>query len=145
VADNELTVVNATGATKTLRDVDVAGLHHQVVFIHEGGEVVVSPTGGQVRYTVLNTGSVALDPPNAAARYARLRVYETNGPAGATRRLYYRTDGTAPQNNGANAFGYLLHGEMLLVRIADFTLFSMIADQADGGAFQVYVEWLNQA
>jgi hypothetical protein len=46
-------------------------------------------------------------------------------------------------SNGSNAFGYLLHGEVMLVRLADAANFKMIADSTDNGVFEVYVEWLN--
>ena len=144
MAENELVVQSADGLPRTTRSVDLGGsIHIQGALIAELPEVPVDPTGGLTRYTVTSASAVALDSPTAAARYARLRVYETTAPTTPTKRLYYRTDGTNPTNAGANAFGYLLHGEMLLVRLADATNFRMIADSGDAGSFQVYVEWLN--
>jgi hypothetical protein len=70
-------------------------------------------------------------------------VYESVAPGTPTKRLYYRQDGTVPTSDGANAAGFLLHGEMMLIRLATFTNFKMIADSSDNGIFQVYVEWLN--
>lgn len=143
MADNELTVIVGDGSQKTLRSVDLGGEHQQIVFVAEGPEAVATTAGATFVYTVDDSPAIPLDPPTAGARYARIRVYETSATSNA--RLLYRTDGTAPTNGGANAFGYLLHGEMLLVRIADFTDFQMIAHQADGGVFTVYAEWLDSA
>lgn len=139
MADNELTVKTAGGLTKTLRSRDLGGgIFTQFTHIVEAPESPVDPTGGLVRYTIGTGSSVALDPPNASAQYARLRVYETTQDT--TRRLYYRTDGTAPTNDGANAFGFLLHGEAILVRLANAANFRMISA---AGTFDGYVEWLN--
>ena len=138
MADNELTVVIADGSTKTLRDIELTtGVHAQGVLIWEGPEVPASTTGATVQHTVDDNPAVALDPPTAGARFARVRVYETSQDS--TLRLYYRQDGTTVTS--ANATGYLLHGELILVKIADQTDFSMIA--ATGGVFNVYVEWLD--
>lgn len=142
MADDELDVVVAGGATKKLRSIELPGTPSrfgQAVFLAEWPEAPVSPAGGTVRYTVDNSPAVALDPPTAAAKYARVRVYEST--QSATLRLYYRSDGTNPTTDGANAFGFLLHGELILVKIADPTNFRMIAEGA--GIFAVYVEWLN--
>lgn len=145
MAENELAVIVASGATKTLRSLDLggAGIHAQVAAMIEAPEVPVAPAGGAERYTVDSDPAVTLDPPSAAARYARLRVYESVAPGTPTKRLYYRQDGTVPTSDGANAAGFLLHGEMMLIRLATFTNFKMIADSSDNGIFQVYVEWLN--
>jgi hypothetical protein len=145
MAANELTVIRADGATKTLRSEDLmaAGVHAQVVLVSEASEVPVNPSGGLSRHTVTSSPGATLDPPSAAARYARLRVYETVAPGTPTRRMYYRQDGTMPNANGTDAQGFLLHGEVMIVRLATFTNFKMIADNTDNGSFQVYVEWLN--
>ena len=144
MAENELTVIRADGATKTLRSSDLGGgFHVQHTLVAEVPEVPVSPTGGAVRYTVDSDPGSTLDPPTAGARFARLRVYETLAPSTPTKRLYYRQDGTMPLSNGSTAQGFLLHGDVILVRIADFTQFKMIADSTDNGVFEVYVEWLN--
>ena len=144
MAENELTVIRADGQIRTLRAIDLGGaVHAQVTGVFETPEAPVDPTGGAVRYNVDSSPAVALDPPNAAARFARVRVYETGGPVAENRRLYYRTDGTTPTSDGANAFGYLLHGETILVRLANIANFKMIADAGDNGVFEVYVEWLN--
>lgn len=145
MANNELTVIRADGQIKTLRSSDVkgAGVHAQLVGVFEAPEEVVAIAGGSVRYNVDSSPGATLDPPSAAAMFGRLRVYETTTPSTPTKRLYYRQDGTMPNANGADAQGYLLHGEVMIVRLADFTQFKMIADNTDNGVFEVYVEWLN--
>jgi len=144
MAENELTVIRADGATKTLRSSDLSGgIHAQGILVAELPEVPVNPSGGVVRHTVDSDPGATLDPPSATARFARLRVYETTAPTVPTKRLYYRQDGTMPAANGVDAHGFLLHGDVILVRIATFTNFKMIADNSDNGVFQVYVEWLN--
>src|SRR5678816_1966545 len=116
---NELQVIDANGNVRSLRSVPLAdGSHAQVILVAEGPEVPASVTGATVRYTVDNAPAVALDPPNAGARYARVRVYEA--AQSTSLRLYYRSDGTAPTADGANAFGYLLHGELIMVKVATF-------------------------
>lgn len=141
---NELQVITADNATRSLRSEPLAdGSHLQYGAIVEAREKPVSPTGGIVRYTVDNSPAVALDPPTAAAMYCRLRVYEASTSTPDSKlRLYYRTDGTAPTADGANAFGFLLHGELIMVKLADFTKFQMIAEGA--GIFQGYAEWLGE-
>jgi hypothetical protein len=141
---NELQVIAADGSTKTLRSIRHAdGSDVQVLYVVEGPEVPVSPTGGLIRYTVDNSPAVPLDPPTAAAKYCRLRVYEASTSTPDSKlRLYYRTDGTAPTADGANAFGFLLHGELILVKLADFTKWQCIAEGT--GVFQVYAEWLGE-
>lgn len=144
MADNELTVVRADGATRTLRsfDLDGAGTSHaDSSLVAEMPEAPADATGATVRYTVDADPAVALDPPTGGARYARLRVYHSGQDS--TERLYYRQDGTAPTADGANAVGFLLHGEAMLVRIADFTDFQMIGETGMTGTFEVYVEWLD--
>lgn len=141
MADNALTVVAADATTKTLRSEDLgSNIQAQVVLIHEGPDALPVLTGATFRHAVTTTAT-ALDPPDAGARYGRVRVYETSGPASSTLRLYYRTDGTNPTADGANAMGFLLHGEMIMVKLASPSNFRMIAEGT--GAFQVYVEWLN--
>jgi hypothetical protein len=85
---------------------------------------------------------VALDPPDAGARYARLRCYETVGPADPNKRLFYRQDGVTLTGEDS-AIGFLLHGELVLVKLTDFTKFVMIAETGSG--FKVFVEWLANA
>ena len=145
MADNELTVIDAGGTTRALRSIDVGSTRQvQPVFVWEGPEVPSLTAGAVVRYTVTQTVSVALDPPDAGARFARIRAYETSGPASPTLRLFYRQDGLALTDPGiSSAIGFLLHGEMMLVKLADFTKFLMIAET--GGAYQVFVEWLANA
>lgn len=144
MAENELTVVRADGQTRTLRSEDLGGgVHAQVALLGEAPESYPSTAGSLHRHTVDSDPAVALDPPTAGARYARVRVFETAGPSSANRRLYYRQDGVNPLSNGSNACGFLLHGEMMLVKLDDFTQFRMIADASDNGVFEVYVEWLN--
>lgn len=144
MADNELTVLDAGGTVRNLRSVDVgSGRSVQPVFVWEGPEVPAVVAGGTLRYTVTSTPAVGLIVPTAGARFARLRVFETTGPGNDVLRLYYRTDGTAPTNDGANAAGFLLHGELILVKLATFANFKMIAEGV--GSFQVYVEWLANA
>jgi hypothetical protein len=143
MAENELTVVRADGATRTLRSKDVGGnVQAQIVAVTEAPEAPVDPTGGAVRYNVDSSPAVSLNSPNAVVHSARVRVYETAGPAGTNRRLYYRTDGTNPTSDGANAFGFLLHGDVMTIRLASPDNFRMIADSSDNGVFEVYVEWL---
>lgn len=144
MANNELTVIDAGGTTRTLRDEDIGGgVHAQAVMVWEGPEVPANITGATVRHSITTTAT-ALDSPNAGARYARIRVYEHSGTTpSAVLRLYYRTDGTAPLANGTNAFGFLLHGEMMLVRLATFSNYKLIAEGA--GVWEVYVEWLSNA
>ncbi len=143
---NDLTVIRADGATRTLKSEEAgsagSGVWVQGAYVAELLEQPVDPTGGLVRYSVDSSPAVALDPPNASYRYARIRVYETPAPTTIKNRLYYRTDGTAPLSNGSNVFGYLLHGESMLVRLANAANFQMIADGNDNGTFEVYVEWL---
>jgi len=145
MADNELTVLDATGTTRTLRSIDVgSSLQTQPVFVWEGPEVPTSTTGSVVRYTVTSATSVALDPPTAGARFGRLRCYETTGPASPTLRLFYRQDGLALTNPGVDSStGFLFHGELMLVKLADFTKFVMIAE--GGSTYAVWVEWLANA
>ena len=144
MAENELTVIRADGGTRTLRSRDLGGnIQAQVALVGEAPEVYPNTAGATSRYTVDSSPAVALDPPDAGCHYARLRVYETAGPQSATRRLYFRQDGVNPTADGVNASGYLLHGEMILIRLTDMTLFRMIADAGDNGVYQVYVEWLN--
>lgn len=142
MADNELTVIDAAGATKTLRAVDHgSGLQAQGVVVWEGRDVPAATTGSVVRYTVTPSAAVALDPPDAGARYARLRCYEASGSTpNQNFRLFYREDGIDPGANGSQAAGFLLHGELMLVKIADFTNFKMIGETSS--SFLVYVEWL---
>lgn len=139
MADNALTVIDATGTVRTLRSEDVgSGLQAQGLMVWEGPEIPAIVTGAGLRYTVDNSPAVALIPPTAGARYARVRVFEIT--QSASLRLYYRSDGTAPTANGANAFGFLLHGELIMVKLDTFANFQMIAEGA--GVFEVYVEWL---
>lgn len=146
MAENELTVIRADGATRTLRSADLGGsVHAQVALVAEATLVPVSPAGGAVRYTVDSDPPVAIDTPTATARYARVRVFETTSPTTPNKRMYYREDGVNPNANGSDAQGFLLHGDTLLVRLADLTQFRMIADNTDNGIFQVYVEFLNVA
>lgn len=141
---NELTVIRADGATRTLRSEDLqdAGHHAQVVLVSEAPEAPVNPAGGATRHTVDSDPAVALDAPNSLVRTARVRVYESAGPANPARRLYYRTDGTNPLSDGSNAFGFLSHGDVFIVRLDLPENFRMIADSTDNGVFQIYVEWL---
>ena len=140
MAENELTVVNASAATKSTRSFDLngSGIHAQGALVAEMPEVPV--TGGTVRYSVTPSASVPLVPPSSAYRYARLRAYQS--AASATARLYYRQDGTAPLNSGTNATGYLLHGDAILVRLANAANWRGIAESGMSGTFELYVEWL---
>lgn len=143
MADNELTVRDAGGTTRGLRSVDLgSGLQGQGIVVWEGPETPAAVAGATLRYTVDNSPAVPLVPPTAGARYARLRVYESSvsGTPDSTLRLYYRQDGVTPLTDGSNAAGFLLHGELILVKLADFTDFKMIAEGT--GVFAVYVEWL---
>lgn len=154
MADNELSVVSADTNVRKTRDLDLGDdgtgqhVHLQAVVVGEGLlEQPVSTTGGAVQYTVTSAGPTALDPPNVfaipgdGARYCRLRVFDTSwDPATAAtqnKRLYYLQDGTTV--SAAAAHGYLLHGESMLVRLADFTDFRMIAESS---SWKVYAEWL---
>src|SRR5262245_60681398 len=145
MANNELTVIRADGTTKTLKSEDLGGVHVQGTYVAELLESPVNPSGGLTRYSIDSSPVVALDPPSASYRYARVRVYETPAPTTtvASHRLYYRTDGTAPLNTGGNVFGFLMHGESILVRLANAANFQMVADVTDNGTFEVYVEWLS--
>lgn len=140
MAENELSVVNASSATKLTRSFDLnnAGIHLQGALVAEAPEVPVS--GGTVRYSVTPSASVPLVPPAAAYRYARVRAY--NSTASATARLYYRQDGTAPLNSGSNATGFLLHGNAMIVRLANAANWRAIAESGMTGTYELYVEWL---
>lgn len=140
MADNELTVLDATGTSRTLRSLDVGGKQAQGAMVWEGPEVLSNTTGSVPRFTVTSAAAVALDPPDAGARYARVRVYETSG--NTLLRLFYRQDGVAV-TGVSDATGFLLHGEMFLVKIADFTQMRLVAESS--ATFQVFVEWLANA
>lgn len=143
MADNELTVLDASGTTRGLRSVDVgAGKQAQATVVWEGPEVPAIVTGATSLYTVVGATPVPLDPPDAGARFGRLRVYETTGPGNPDLRLFYRQDGVT-LSGSSNATGFLLHGEMIIVKLADFTKFRMVAEGA--ASFQVFVEWLGNA
>jgi hypothetical protein len=116
----------------------------QTTRIVEHVEIPVDPTGGLTRHSVTSTAVIPLDPPTAAADFARIRVFNTNVDPGffAFQRVYFRSDGTNPTNDGGNAFGYLMHGDSYLVKIPDKTLWKMIAQA--GASFEIYVEYFNQ-
>jgi len=148
MAQNELTVIRADGATRTLRSIeagaDGSGVHLQAILAPEYvPKEIVAITGGIVRFAVDSDPGATLDPPTAFARYCTLRVYETTSPSTPTKRLYYRQDGVMPNANGTDSRGFLLHGEMMVVCLADFTQFKLIADNTDNGNFECYVEWFN--
>lgn len=150
MAANDLSVIDSTGTPRSLRSVELgsgSNIHEQAVLVSEMFEVPASVTGATVRHTISSNTTVTLDPPTAGAHYARVRVYETTGPFAGTpnpyKRLYYRQDGTAPATDGSNAVGFLMHGEAIFVKLANFTNFQMTRDSTDAGTFQVYVEWLN--
>jgi hypothetical protein len=67
-----------------------------------------------------------------------VRVFETTQNPAV--RLYYRQDGTAPLADGSNATGFLLHGELILVKLDVLANFRMVAEGAS--VFEVYVEYL---
>ncbi len=139
MADNALTVLDAAGATKSLRSEDVgSNVQAQGVMVWEGPETPAVLTGATVRYTVDNSPVVSLAPPSGGARYARVRVFETSQNQAV--RLYYRSDGTNPIADGSNAFGFLLHGELIMVKLDTFSNFKMVAEGSS--IFEVYVEWL---
>lgn len=138
MADNELLVQTAVNTIEALRTVDVSNVNYQFVIVAPGPELPVSLTGGLNRFQVDNSPSVALDPPNATAHVCRLRVYEAT--QSTSLRLYYRQDGTVPTTDGANASGYLLHGEMIEIKLAVFTNFRLIAEGT--GVWECYMDWL---
>ena len=141
---NELNAYGADGNVKTLRSVRLGGVADAQIIgtLSEATEEPVAVAGGEINYTVDASPAVPLDPPTAAAMFARLRVYHS--AQDTSFRLFYRQDGTPPTAAGV-ATGFLLHGEVLIVRLADFTDFQMIGETAMTGSFQVYVEWLNPA
>lgn len=145
MADDSLTVVVADGTTVPLRSIDVgSGKQAQATMIAELAELPVAPDSApQVRYSVTDAAAVPLAPPAAGARYARLRVYRSGADGSANdgiKRMYYRTDGTAPSNTGANVFGFAIHTDVIYVKLATFANFKMIAES--GQTFEVYCEWL---
>lgn len=142
MAANDLQVISADGVTRRLRSYDLGGIHFQGVLVWEAPEEVPSLTGASVRHTVDSNTAVALDPPSADTSYGRVRVYESSGTTpNPELRMYYRSDGTAPSVDGANAMGYLLHGELIMVKLAVLSNFQMIAET--GAEFEVYVEWVH--
>ena len=144
MADNELSVIDSGGTVRQLRSIDVGSARQvQPTFVWEGPEAPAVVTGAVIRYLVDASPAISLSPPTAGARYARLRVYETSGPASQSLRLYYRTDGVTPTADGANAAGFLLHGELIMVKLSTFANFKMIAEGA--GVWEVYVEWLGNS
>ena len=140
MADDQLTVVRADGATETLRSVQLAsGGHAQVILVSDGPESVPALAGATLVYSVTAAASIALTPPTAGARTCWIRVWHPTQDS--TKRLFYRREGTNPTPDGANAESYLLHGEGRMVRLADFTKFKMIAET--GQTFTVVAEWSN--
>lgn len=147
---NELAVLDANGVLRLLRSEEIgsgSNAHAQVVLVQEMREVPPNISGAVIRYTINNNTAIQLTPPSAGAWLARVRVYDTVGPfadpSNPYRRLYYRTDGTNPLNDGSNAFGFLMHGEQIPVKLSNFTNFRMARDSTDLGTFAVYVEWVN--
>jgi len=143
MAANDLTVVRADTAVKTLRSQEIAsGVHAQVVQSLQGPESMPVLTGATLGLISISSASaVTLVPPTAGAVSVLIRAWETTQLT--TKRMFYRNDGTAPTNAGANCEGYLLHGEAKLFVPATgvFTNFKVIAES--GGAFQISCEWRN--
>lgn len=149
MADNDPTIVDSSGTARRLRMLSLGldGLGREVWLqgaTVEVPEAEVVSSNAQSRYTVGGGTAVALGAPTGA-KYGRLRVHDTfYDPAVAqttNARLWYVQDGSTPTSNGANARGWLMHGELLLVRLATFSNFRMIADTS-GHSWDVAVEWL---
>lgn len=122
----------------TFRAQDFGSKLFPLVAVTDQPEVIPSLTGATLVYTIDDSPAVALDPPDAGARLGFIRVWHATQDG--TKRLYYRGDGTAPTADGANAEGYLLHGEARMVRMpAAWTNFKMISET--GAAHTVYAEW----
>jgi hypothetical protein len=147
-ADNDPTIVDASGTARRIRmlylgtDASARDVWVQGAVVEIPEQEIVS-TNVQSRYTVTTTAT-ALSAP-AGAKYARLRVHDSGwDPATAStqgKRLFYVQDGSTPTTNGANARGWLYHGEAMLVRLSNFGNFRMIGD-ASGHSWDVAVEWL---
>lgn len=129
-------VTDVDGVRRETRAETIGGVDYPGVLIGELLESPVDPTGGGIRHTVGSGAAVALDPPNAAARLARIRCRASV----ATDLLYYRSDGVAPLSNGSNAFGYLQSNELILVKLVTPANWRMISSS---GNFEVFVEWFN--
>lgn len=121
----------------TFRAHEIGGKKHPSVAVVEAREIVPTLSGATLVYTVDDSPAVALDPPDATADVCWIRVWHATQDS--TKRLFYRRDGTAPTANGANAEGYLLHGEGRLVKLAALADFQMISET--GAAHTVYAEF----
>lgn len=140
MADNGLQVVLADGSTVNLRSLDLgSGVHLQLAGPQVPETAIRPANATDYRFTVDAAAAKALVPP-AGARFARVRIFHS--AQSQVLRCYYTSDGTAPANTGANAFGYLLHGEMVVVNIASLANFKMIGESGMTGSFEAYVEYL---
>lgn len=143
MADNDTTVVLANGTTAKLRSYDLgSGVFLQAAAGQALETALRSAVAADHRFTVDSAGIKALVVSGVpGVRFARVRLYHS--AQSAILRCYYNTDGAALTNAGVGATGFLLHGEQIVVSLADLTKFRMIGESALGAtSFEAYVEFV---